>query len=198
MTASNKNIFEETKLGQAQDFGLLKKLYPYVKPYRNLFTYTFIIIILITGLELTIPYITKVVIDRYIVPENSIRLKKGTQMRYLSCDLADPEISKIVSAGYENERIRKLTKKVKDRPYDNGPGTLIDRMKTKVPQRAFDEFTQSLKDTYKPSQTESSHGYPDPNKDGRSISVYVNEIVQHLSDKQRIYKKTEPKQQTLF
>ncbi|MBC2715759.1 MAG: ABC transporter ATP-binding protein [Desulfobacteraceae bacterium] len=98
MTASNTNIFEEKKLGQAQDFGLLKKLTPYVKPYRVLFTYTFILIILITGLELTIPYITKVAIDRYIVPENSIRLKKGAQMRFLRCDLSDPEVSRIVAA----------------------------------------------------------------------------------------------------
>ena len=98
MTASSKNIFEEKKLGQSQDFGLLKKLYPYVKPYRMIFTYTFILILLITGLELTIPYITKVVIDRYIVPENSIQLKKKAQTRFLRCDLSDPEITRIVAA----------------------------------------------------------------------------------------------------
>jgi len=99
MTESNKKIFEEKKLGQSQDFGLLKKLYPYVKPYRVLFTYTFILIILITGLELTIPYITKVAIDRYIVPETSIQAAKGTpQKRFLRCDLSDPEVRKIVTA----------------------------------------------------------------------------------------------------
>jgi len=34
MTTSAKNIFEEKKLGKAQDFKLLKKLYPFIKPYR--------------------------------------------------------------------------------------------------------------------------------------------------------------------
>ncbi len=97
--ALNKNIFEEKKLGQTQDFGLLKKLIPYVKPYRVLFAYTFILIFLITGLELVIPYITKIAIDRYIVPENSIRATAETPKgRFLSCDLSDPDISKIVSA----------------------------------------------------------------------------------------------------
>ncbi len=95
---SDKNIFEEKKLGQAQDFGLLKKLTPYVRPYRVLFTYTFLLIILITGLDLTIPYITKVAIDRYIVPENTILPEKGTRDRLLRFDLSDPEVSKIVSA----------------------------------------------------------------------------------------------------
>ncbi len=98
MTEFNQNIFEEKKLGKAQDFSLLKKLYPYVKPYRILFTYTFILIILITCLELVIPYITKIAIDRYIVPETSIQTAKGfPQKRFLSCDLSDPEVSKIVT-----------------------------------------------------------------------------------------------------
>ncbi|RLC29503.1 MAG: ABC transporter ATP-binding protein [Deltaproteobacteria bacterium] len=99
MTASNKNIFEEKKLGKAQDFSLLKKLYPYIKPYRIIFTYTFILIIFITCLELVIPYITKIAIDQYIVPETIILDAKDTpQKRFLRCDLSDPEVNKIVTA----------------------------------------------------------------------------------------------------
>jgi ATP-binding cassette subfamily B protein len=99
MTKFNQNIFEEKKLGKARDFSLLKKLAPYVKPYRVLFIYTFILIIFITCLELVIPYITKIAIDRYIVPETTIQAAKGTsQKRFLSCDLSDPEVSKIVTA----------------------------------------------------------------------------------------------------
>jgi len=110
MTESNKNIFEEKKLGQSQDFGLLKKLSPYVKPYRIIFIYTFLLIILITGLELTIPYITKVAIDRYIVPETSIQTAKDTpQKRFLRCDLSDPEISSIVTAYPDLFQINKNT-----------------------------------------------------------------------------------------
>ncbi|MDA3896462.1 MAG: ABC transporter ATP-binding protein [Desulfobacteraceae bacterium] len=99
MTELNKNIFEEKKLGKARDFSLLKKLYPYVKPYRVLFTCTFILIIFITCLELVVPYITKVVIDRYIVPETSMQTNNDKpRKRSLSCDLSDPEVRKIAAA----------------------------------------------------------------------------------------------------
>ncbi len=99
MTERNQNIFEEKKLGKTHDFSLLRKLYPYVKPYRVLFSYTFILIIFITCLELVVPYITKVAIDRYIVPETSIQMPEDTrQQRYLSCDLSDPDVSSIVMA----------------------------------------------------------------------------------------------------
>ena len=98
MTEPDKNIFEEKKLGKAQDFSLLKKLYPYVKPYRVLFTYTLILIIFISCLELVIPYITKIVIDQYIVPETPIQTEKDSpQKRFLHCDLSDPDVSKIVA-----------------------------------------------------------------------------------------------------
>ena len=103
MTEFNQNIFEEKKLGKARDFSLLKKLTPYVKPYRVLFIYTFILIIFITCLELVIPYITKIAIDRYIVPETAIETSIETnnntpRKRYLSCDLSDPEVRKIAAA----------------------------------------------------------------------------------------------------
>ena len=118
--ASTKNIFEEKKLGQARDFGLLKKLYPYVKPYRVLFIYTFVLILLITGLELTIPYITKIAIDRYIVPETSIQTVKGTaQTRYLTCDLSDPAIAEIVAAYPELFQVTENTAII---IYDQLPG----------------------------------------------------------------------------
>ncbi|PIP41840.1 MAG: ABC transporter [Desulfobacterales bacterium CG23_combo_of_CG06-09_8_20_14_all_51_8] len=97
------NIFEEKKLGQAQDFGLLKKLIPYVRPYRMLFAWIFLLIITITVLELATPYITKIAIDRYIVPEQtdfqeSRTFESGGRTRLLTVDLSDPEIEKIVTA----------------------------------------------------------------------------------------------------
>jgi len=102
MTTPAKNIFEEKKLGKAQDLRLLKKLYPFIKPYRILFAATLVLIILITGLELTIPYITKIAIDRYIVPENvspNSNPAAGTDnTRYLEVDRSDPEIAKIINA----------------------------------------------------------------------------------------------------
>ncbi len=115
MTTSAKNIFEEKKLGKAQDLRLLKKLYPFIKPYRVLFAATLVLIILITGLELTIPYITKIAIDRYIVPENispivapdispdiSPEIKPDTHRpyhtRHLEVDGSNQKTAKIINA----------------------------------------------------------------------------------------------------
>ena len=108
--ALNKNIFEEKDLGQSRDLGLLKKLYPYVKAYRVLFAWTLVIIILITGLELTIPYITKIAIDQYIVPENAVRTPhEKSKGHYLKCDLSDPEILKIVAGNRNLFQVNKNT-----------------------------------------------------------------------------------------
>lgn len=104
---SDKRLFEEKKLDQAQDFGLLKKLVPYVRPYRGLFAWIFLLIVAITVLELAIPYITKIAIDRYIVPEQtrfqkSGPLDSGEPARLLMVDLTDdstgPELKKIIDS----------------------------------------------------------------------------------------------------
>jgi len=97
MTLSNRNIFEEQKLGKTRDINLLKKLYPFVKPYRVLFTCTLILILLITLLELAIPYVTKVAIDNYIVPEISLRQTvRNGKIRVLEFDTSDPGTSRVV------------------------------------------------------------------------------------------------------
>jgi len=99
MTTPAKNIFEEKKLGKAQDLRLIKKLYPFIKPYRVLFAVTLVLIIFITGLELTIPYITKIAIDRYIVPENVHPDTDSTDhARYLYVDRSDRKIAAIINA----------------------------------------------------------------------------------------------------
>lgn len=99
MTTSDKNIFEEKKLGKAQDLKLLRQLYPFVKPYRVLFAFTLMLIIFITALELTIPYITKIAIDRYIVPENISTGSIGKQqVRHFEFDPADPRVINLAKA----------------------------------------------------------------------------------------------------
>jgi len=60
---------EEAKLGKRQDAKLLGRLYPYTRPYRRLLTVSIALILLITLLDLALPYIIKVAIDRYIVPQ---------------------------------------------------------------------------------------------------------------------------------
>lgn len=62
--------FEEKKLGKPYDIRILKQLYPFIIPYKNILLCSCALVILITFIDLSVPYITKIAIDRYIVPEN--------------------------------------------------------------------------------------------------------------------------------
>ncbi|MBN2570438.1 MAG: ABC transporter ATP-binding protein [Deltaproteobacteria bacterium] len=93
------NIFEEKKLGKARDAGLLRRLFPYVRPYCSLLSVALLLIMLITLAELAIPYVTKIAIDGYIVPqETNLRDDKGEQTRYLKVDRSDPKVRDIINA----------------------------------------------------------------------------------------------------
>lgn len=94
--------FEEKQLGKPYDVTLLKRLYPYTLPYRVLLLCSIILVVLITLLDLSLPYITKIAIDRYIVPQKE---SAGTRppdsvedtIRYLEADNTDPAIQAIVN-----------------------------------------------------------------------------------------------------
>ena len=51
--------FEEKKLGKAYDIKLLKRLYPFTRPYKTLIIWSIILVVAITFLDLALPYITK-------------------------------------------------------------------------------------------------------------------------------------------
>lgn len=63
--------FEEEGLGRIQDLKALGRLYAFVKPYRWLLVGSVLMVLLITGVDLAVPYVTKVAIDRYIVPHDT-------------------------------------------------------------------------------------------------------------------------------
>ncbi len=93
--------FEEKQLGKPYDIKLLKRLYPFTRAYRSLLCYSIILVILITFLDLSLPYITKIAIDQYIVPQTELDVEKGSdnaenKTRYLRADITDPEIKTIV------------------------------------------------------------------------------------------------------
>ena len=93
--------FEEKHLGKPYDVKLLKRLYPYTKPYKLLLLSSIVLIVLITLLDLSLPYVTKIAIDRYIVPgqkikENKIVGRGKNKIRILKADMADPKIESIV------------------------------------------------------------------------------------------------------
>ncbi len=97
--ADATNIFEEKKLGRARDVGLLRQLFPYVRPYRPMLSLALLLIMLIIVAELAIPYVTKIAIDGYIVPQSTtLGGDKGEQTRYLKVDQSDPEVRGIINA----------------------------------------------------------------------------------------------------
>jgi len=94
--------FEEKHLGKPYDIKLLKRLYPYTLPYRLLLLCSIILVVFITLLDLSLPYVTKIAIDRYIVPQKESAGNKRTDsvddtIRYFEADITDPAILTIVT-----------------------------------------------------------------------------------------------------
>ncbi|MGD8549778.1 MAG: ABC transporter ATP-binding protein, partial [Desulfobacterales bacterium] len=94
--------FEEKQLGKPYDVKLLKRLYPYTLPYRLLLLCSIILVVLITLLDLSLPYITKIAIDRYIVPQKESVVNQRPdsaedKIRYFKADITDPAIQAIVN-----------------------------------------------------------------------------------------------------
>jgi ATP-binding cassette subfamily B protein len=93
---------EEKKLGKPYDLKLLKRLYPFTRPYRMLLLGSIALVLLITVLDLALPYVTKVAIDRYIVPqiEQQYAVTKksdGSPNRVIQLDLSDPRHQALVN-----------------------------------------------------------------------------------------------------
>jgi len=93
--------FEETRLGKPYDVKLLRRLLPFVQPYKLLILWSILLVIGITALDLALPYVTKVAIDRYIVPQTTAPQKAldrndGPRTRYLKVDLENARQRDIV------------------------------------------------------------------------------------------------------
>jgi ATP-binding cassette subfamily B multidrug efflux pump len=93
--------FEEARLGKPYDLKLLKRLYPFIRSHKLLVIWSILLVLSITALDLALPYITKLAIDRYIVPQtmNAGRNHAGTDAagnRYLKVDLRNPRYRAIV------------------------------------------------------------------------------------------------------
>jgi ATP-binding cassette subfamily B protein len=93
--------FEETQLGKRYDVKLLKRLFPFTRPYRMLLFASIALVLMITALDLSLPYVTKVAIDRYIVPQMATQSDKASNnpdqdARVLAVDMRKPEKSRLV------------------------------------------------------------------------------------------------------
>jgi ATP-binding cassette subfamily B multidrug efflux pump len=58
---------EEGKLGKPYNIGLLKRLIPYARPYKKILFLALILTLAITLFDLSIPYLPKIAIDKYIL-----------------------------------------------------------------------------------------------------------------------------------
>jgi ATP-binding cassette subfamily B protein len=93
---TNAGFFEEKKLDQSHDIKLLWQLYPYVRPYRLMLFFSIVMAMAITLMDLSLPYITKIAIDRYIVPKTGIETPHFAPARYLTVDISAKEVADIV------------------------------------------------------------------------------------------------------
>lgn len=91
---------EEKRLGKAYDWKLLRRMLPYTAPHRAKLALSIVLVVAITVLELSVPYVTKEIIDRHIVPRDRISGGQDAAVKEpekrLRVDLADPAIETVV------------------------------------------------------------------------------------------------------
>ncbi|MDO9567357.1 MAG: ABC transporter ATP-binding protein [Candidatus Desulfaltia sp.] len=96
---TNFGYFEEKQLGKPYDMKMLKRLYPFTKPYKLLVSGSIMLVVLIAFLDLSLPYLTKIAIDRYIVPQSASDKAdvSGSEIRHLKVNALEPETREIIS-----------------------------------------------------------------------------------------------------
>jgi ATP-binding cassette subfamily B multidrug efflux pump len=92
---------EEDSLGKAYDLKLLRRLGPFLRPYRRLLAGSVLLVMGITLMELALPYFTKIAIDRYIVPtEETASASNPAQdhrmRRYITVNADDPAVQRVI------------------------------------------------------------------------------------------------------
>ena len=110
---------EEEKLGKPYDTRMLLRLYPFVRPYRRFIAIAVGLVIFITLFDLSLPYITKIAIDRYIVPRiasgphrpqtHTSQVSTDRPARYLKFRLNDEKVRAIVAKHPQRFEIRAST-----------------------------------------------------------------------------------------
>ncbi len=100
--------FEEDQLGKPYDLRLLKRLQAFVRPYKLLLLLSVLLITLITLMDLAIPYVTKIAIDRYIVPSYRGENQAETGTNFQTESLAE---SRLYEVDYTDSNKRAIVEK---------------------------------------------------------------------------------------
>lgn len=89
--STNSGYFEEKTLGKTYDSRLLRRLYVFSRPFTKSIIWSVLLVMTITLLDLSIPYATKIAIDRYIVPSDL------NSLRETEADMRDASVRAIVN-----------------------------------------------------------------------------------------------------
>ena len=89
MRSKRFGYFEEEELGKPYDITILKRLMPFIRPYKAVIFGAILLVVLISLIDLSIPYITKTAIDRYIVPSGYSDESQGSRVRHLTVQRSD-------------------------------------------------------------------------------------------------------------
>jgi ATP-binding cassette subfamily B multidrug efflux pump len=111
---SNYSHFQEDKLDQQYDVKLFSRLIPFGQKYQLYFFGAIFLVILITLLDISIPYVTKIAIDKYIVPnvglsESPIKEVVDAQSGFYPVDLQDASAAAVVEKYANSFTIQKTT-----------------------------------------------------------------------------------------
>lgn len=91
---------EEQRLGKPYDLKLLSRILPFAAAHRIKLTLSVVLVVAITLLELSLPYITKEIIDRHILPEDRIVADngdgEGAGRQWFMADPTDPGVAETV------------------------------------------------------------------------------------------------------
>lgn len=89
--------FEEDQLGKPYDVRLLRRLFPFVRPYALLFLLSIALVTGITVLDLALPYLTKMAIDDYIVQDiGGEKSEASPEQRFYVADMRRPKSERVV------------------------------------------------------------------------------------------------------
>lgn len=94
----DRGYAKETVMGVPYDTALFREIYPYIRPHlRSIFLSAFLAL-LMTASNLGMPYVTKVAVDRYIVPipQKQRQASPVGHSRDLTVDISRPEAAAIV------------------------------------------------------------------------------------------------------
>ena len=88
--STDTRYFEEKTLGRTYDTRLLRRLYMFSRPFTKPIIWSVLLVMTITVLDLSIPYATKIAIDRYIAPSGP------DGMRMTEVDMRDASARAVV------------------------------------------------------------------------------------------------------